>query len=146
MTDANILVQPPSLEMSQIIQYSNQESQNSLTRRIIPQLRCVRKLSFHETQKFIFTILKFLTPLNIASMIIACQRKMTPANILVQPPGLKTAQIIQYSNQESQNSLTQRIIPQLRCVRKLSFHETETFIFAKLTLQLTIPLIIPYEH
>ena len=71
---------------------------------------------------------------------------MTPANILVQPPGLKTAQIIQYSNQESQYSLTQRIIPQLCCVRKLSFHETENFIFTKLTLQLTIPLIIPYEH
>ena len=54
---------------------------------------------------------------------------MTPANILVQPPGLKTSEIIQYSNQESQNSLTQRIIPQLHCVRKLSFHETEKFIF-----------------
>ena len=94
----------------------------------------------------IFAILKFLTPSNIASMIIACQRKMTPANILVQPLGLKMAQIIQYSNQESQNSLTRRTIPQLRCVRKLSFHETENFIFAKLTLQLTIPLIIPYEN
>ena len=69
-------------------------------------LRCARKLSFHETEKFIFTILKFLTPSNIASMIIACQRKMTPANILVQPLGLKMSQIIQYSNKESQNSLT----------------------------------------
>ena len=79
-------------------------------------------------------------------MIIACQRKMTPANILVQPPGLKMAQIIQYSNQESQNSLTQRIIPQLHCVRKLLFHERENFIFAILTLQLLIPLIILYKH
>ena len=93
MTPANILVQPPGLEMAQIIQYSNQESQNSLTQRIVPQLCCLRKLSFHETEKFIFAILKLLTPLNIVSMIIACQRKMTPANILVQPPGLKTAQI-----------------------------------------------------
>ena len=93
MTHTNILVQPPCLRTPQIIQYSNQESQNSLTRRIIPQLRCVRKLSFHETEKFIFAILKFLTPWNIASMIIACQRKMTHANILVQPLGLKTAQI-----------------------------------------------------
>ena len=76
-------------------------------------------------------------------MIIACQRQMTPANILVQPPGVKMSQIIQYSNQESQNSLTQRIIPQLRCVRKILFHETEKFVFAILTLQLTIPLIIP---
>ena len=143
MTPANILVQPPGLKTSQIIQYTNQESQNSLTRRIIPQLHCVRKLSFHETEKFIFAILKFLTPSNIASMIIACQRQMTPANILVQPLGLKMSQIIQYSNQESQNSLTRRIIPQLHCVRKLSFHETEKFIFAILTLQLTIPLIIP---
>ena len=130
MTLANILVQPLDLKMSQIIQYSNQENLNSLTRRIIPQLRCVRKLSFHETQKFIFAILKFLTPSNIASMIIACQRKMTHANILLQPLCLKMSQIIQYSNQESQNSLTQRIIPQLCCFRKLSFHETEKFIFA----------------
>ena len=114
--------------------------------RIIPQLCCVRKLLFHETEKFIFTILKFLTPSNIASMIIAGQRKMTPANILVQPPGPKTAQIIQYSNQESQNSLTRGIIPQLRCVRKLLFHETANFIFTILTLQLTISLIILYEH
>ena len=106
MTPANILVQPLGLKMSQIIQYSNQESQNSLTQRIIPQLRCVRKLLFHETEKFIFTILKFLTPSNIASMIIACQRQMTPANILVQPLGLRRSQIIEYSNQESQNSLT----------------------------------------
>ena len=106
MTPANILVQPPGLKTSQIIQYSNQENLNSLTRGIIPQLGCVRKLSFHETQKFIFAILKFLTPLNIAPMIIACQRKMTHANIMVQPPCLKTSQIIQYSNQESQNSLT----------------------------------------
>ena len=93
MTHANILVQPVCLKMSQIIQYSNHESQNSLTRRIIPQLRCLRKLLFHETEKFIFAILKLLTPSNTASMIIACQRKMTPANILVQPLGLKTAQI-----------------------------------------------------
>ena len=71
---------------------------------------------------------------------------MKNANILVQPPCLKTAQIIQFSNQESQNSLTRRIIPQLHCLRKRSFHETENFIFTKLTLQLTIPLIIPYEH
>ena len=78
----------------------------SFTQRIVPQLRCLRKLLFHETEKFVFAILKLLTPPNIASMIIECQRKMTPANILVQPPGLKTAQIIQYSNQESQNSLT----------------------------------------
>ena len=83
MTPASILVQPPGLETSQIIQYSNQESQNSLTQRIIPQLHCVRKLSFHETEKFTFAILKFLTPSNIASMIIACQRQMTPAKILV---------------------------------------------------------------
>ena len=106
ITPANILVQPLDLKTSQIIQYSNQENQNSLTRRIIPQLRCVRKLLFHETEKFIFAILKFLTPLKIASIIIACQRQMTPGNILVQPLGQKTAQIIQYSNQESQNSLT----------------------------------------
>ena len=97
MTPANILLQPLGLKMSQIIQYSNQESQNSLTRRIIPQLHCLRKLSFHETEKFNFAILKFLTPSNIASMIIACQRKMTPANILLQPLGLEMAQIIQYS-------------------------------------------------
>ena len=73
-------------------------------------------------------------------MIIACQREMTPANILVQPPDLKTPQIIQYSNQENQNSLTQRIIPQLHCVRKLLFHETEKFIFA--ILKLLTPLNI----
>ena len=89
--------------MSQIIQSYNQEIQNSLTRRIILYLR---KLSFHMTQKFIFAILKFLTPSNIASMIIACQRKMKNANILVQPPCLQMSQIIEYSNQESQNSLT----------------------------------------
>ena len=96
MTPANILVQPPGLKTSQIIQYSNQESQNSLTQRILPQLHCVRKLLFHETEKFIFAILKFLTPLNIASMIIACQRQMTPPNILIQSLGLKTSQIIQW--------------------------------------------------
>ena len=67
---------------------------------------------------------------------------LTPANILVQPLALKASQIIQYSNQESRNSLTRRIIPQLCCLRKLSFHETEKCIFAILTLQLTIPLII----
>ena len=100
MKSANILVQPPCLKTSQIIQYSNQESQNSLTQRIVPQLRCLRKLLFYQTEKFVFAILKLLTPSNIASMIIACQRKMTPANILVQPPGLKTAQIIQYSNKK----------------------------------------------
>ena len=49
-------------------------------------------------------------------------------------------------NGTNQNSLTRRIIRQLRCLRKLLFHETENFIFAKLTLQLTIPLIILYEH
>ena len=100
MKSANILVQPPCLKTSQIIQYSNQESQNSLTQRIVPQLRCLRKLLFYQTEKFVFAILKLLTPSNIASMIIACQRKMTPANILVQPPGLKMAQIIQYSNKK----------------------------------------------
>ena len=62
-----------------------------------------------------------MTPSNIASMIIACQRKMKNANIVVQPLCLKTSQIIEYSNQASQNSLTQRIVPQLRCLRKLSF-------------------------
>ena len=93
MKNANILVQPPCLKTSQIIEYSNQESQNSLTRRIVPQLHCLRKLLFHEAEKFVFAILKLLTPSNIASMIIACQRKMTPANILFQPLGLKTAQI-----------------------------------------------------
>ena len=58
------------------------------------------------------------------------------------------SQIIQYSNQENQNSLTQRIIPELRYLRNLSFHETEKLIFAILTLQLTIPLTISdtYEH
>ena len=105
--------------MSQIIQYSNQENQNSLTRRIIPQLHCVRKLLFHDTQKFIFAILKFLTPLNIASMIIACQKKMTPANILVQPPDLKTSQIKQYSNQESQNSDTKNHSSTMLCQKTL---------------------------
>ena len=119
MKNANIVVQPLCLKMSQIIEYSNQESQNSLTQRIVPQLHFLRKLSFHEAEKFIFTILKLLTPLNIASMIIACQRKKTPAN----------------SNQGNQNSLTQRIIPQLCCLRKLSFHQTEKFIFTILKLQ-----------
>ena len=118
MKNANILVQPPCLQMSQIIEYSNQESQNSLTRRIIPQLHCLRKLSFHEAEKFVFAILKLLTPSNIASMIIACQGKMTPAN----------------SNHGNQNSLTRRIIPQLCCLRKLSFHQTEKFVFAILKL------------
>ena len=147
MTPANILVQPPGLKTSLTNHTIFQPRKSELfDLRIIPQLRCGKKLSFHETEKFIFAILKFLTPSNIASMIIVGQRKMTPSNILVQPLGLKRAQIIQYSNKESQNSLTRRIIPQLHCVRKLSFHETENFIFTILTLQLTIPLIIPYEH
>ena len=118
MKNANIVVQPPCLKTSQIIEYSNQESQNSLAQRIVPQLCCLRKLSFHEAEKFVFTILKLLTPSNIASMIIACQRKMTPAN----------------SNQGNHNSLTRRIVPQLRCLRKLSFHQTEKFVFTILKL------------
>ena len=82
MTNANILVQPLCLKTSQIIEYSNQESQNSLTQRIVPQLHCLRQtLVDHEAHKSSScAILKFLTPSNIASMIIACQRKMTPAN------------------------------------------------------------------
>ena len=63
-------------------------------------------------------------------MIIACQRKMKNANIVVQPPCLKTSQIIEYSNQESQNSLAQRIVPQLHCLRKLLFHEAEKIVLA----------------
>ena len=70
----------------------NGSNQNSLTRRIIPQLRCLRKLLFHETEHFIFPKLTlqlvipliipmtsdiFLTPSNLASMTIACQRHLT---------------------------------------------------------------------
>ena len=36
-------------------------------------------------------------------MNLAFQIKMTPANILVQPPGRKTSQIIQYSNLDMKN-------------------------------------------
>ena len=75
---------------------------------------------------------------------------MTPANILVEPLGLKTSQIIQYFNQnhENQNSLTRRIIPELCFLRNILFHQTEKFIFTILTLQQTIPPTISdtYEH
>ena len=73
----------------------------------------VRILSFHETDLRYPTISDtFKHSINDHSM----SEKMTPGNILVQPQGLKTSQI-------KVRTLTQRIIPQLCFVRKLSFHE-----------------------
>ena len=104
--------------MSQIIEYSNDASQNSLTHRIVPLSGYIRKLSLTRT---IIPQLRLLRKLSFVHSI-------------------------NDQNGTNQNSLTQRIIPQLRCLRKLLFHETEHFIFAKLTLLLIIPLIILYDH
>ena len=106
------------LKMSQIIEYSNKASQNSLTHRIVPLSGYIRKLSL--------------------------TRAIVPQLCLLRK--LLFIQSINDQNGTNQNSLTRRIIPQLHCLRKLLFHETEHFIFAKLTLQLIIPLIIPYDH
>ena len=58
--------------MSNVIQSYNQEIQNSLTQTIILYLKVTLVSQIPETS-------------NIASMIIACQRKMKNANIMVQP-------------------------------------------------------------